>query len=222
VGQPILAADTLSSVSSRLKAGCGQDCPPHIGTLDCKYPRPESCIDAFPSGPGYFLFLHSIGPTPVAILPSRRRSAPFGRDRDRYRFARQPDRGGRYAIVRSSRSQGLSSAPPAHTDRGLYRLDRFLREPLQPPGGQRAIHRGGPRELRGALRYRALGDLQEQRYGGYLAQRPQPRREKLRHRSAAHLAPLRGRVRPLRKSDYGGDTCTPSTRCPPQAAPARS
>jgi hypothetical protein len=29
VGQPILAADPLSSGSSRLKAGCGQDCPPH-------------------------------------------------------------------------------------------------------------------------------------------------------------------------------------------------
>jgi hypothetical protein len=30
VGQPILAADPLSSGSSRLKAGCGQDCPPHM------------------------------------------------------------------------------------------------------------------------------------------------------------------------------------------------
>jgi len=29
VGQPIQAADPLSSGSSRLKAGCGQDCPPH-------------------------------------------------------------------------------------------------------------------------------------------------------------------------------------------------
>jgi len=29
VGQPIVAADPLSSGSSRLKAGCGQDCPPH-------------------------------------------------------------------------------------------------------------------------------------------------------------------------------------------------
>jgi hypothetical protein len=30
-GQPIQAADPLSSGSSRLKAGCGQDCPPHSG-----------------------------------------------------------------------------------------------------------------------------------------------------------------------------------------------
>ena len=29
VGQPIQAADPLSSGSGRLKAGCGQDCPPH-------------------------------------------------------------------------------------------------------------------------------------------------------------------------------------------------
>ena len=29
VGQPILAADPLSSGSNRLKAGRGQDCPPH-------------------------------------------------------------------------------------------------------------------------------------------------------------------------------------------------
>jgi hypothetical protein len=33
VGRPILAADPLSSGSGRLKAGCGQDCPPHnVGT----------------------------------------------------------------------------------------------------------------------------------------------------------------------------------------------
>ena len=32
VGQPILAADPLSSGSSRLKGGCGQDWPPHIAT----------------------------------------------------------------------------------------------------------------------------------------------------------------------------------------------
>src|SRR5215469_1709858 len=30
VGQPILAADSLSSGSRRLKAGCGQNCPPHV------------------------------------------------------------------------------------------------------------------------------------------------------------------------------------------------
>jgi hypothetical protein len=29
VGQPIQAADPLSSGSGRLKAGCGQNCPPH-------------------------------------------------------------------------------------------------------------------------------------------------------------------------------------------------
>ena len=29
VGQPIQAADPLSSGSSRLKAGSGQECPPH-------------------------------------------------------------------------------------------------------------------------------------------------------------------------------------------------
>jgi hypothetical protein len=29
VGRPIQAADPLSSGSSRLKAGCGQDCPPY-------------------------------------------------------------------------------------------------------------------------------------------------------------------------------------------------
>jgi hypothetical protein len=29
VGRPILAADPLSSGSSRLKAGCGQNCPPY-------------------------------------------------------------------------------------------------------------------------------------------------------------------------------------------------
>jgi hypothetical protein len=29
VGQPIQAADPLSSGSSPLKAGCGQDCPPY-------------------------------------------------------------------------------------------------------------------------------------------------------------------------------------------------
>ena len=33
VGQPIQAADPLSSGSSRLKAGCGHDCPPHNGKL---------------------------------------------------------------------------------------------------------------------------------------------------------------------------------------------
>jgi hypothetical protein len=31
VGQPIQAADPLSSGSSRLKAGCRQDCLPHKG-----------------------------------------------------------------------------------------------------------------------------------------------------------------------------------------------
>src|SRR5580658_8688192 len=30
VGRPIVAADPLSSGSSRLKADCGQDCPPHV------------------------------------------------------------------------------------------------------------------------------------------------------------------------------------------------
>jgi hypothetical protein len=34
VGQPIQAADPLSSGSSRLKAGCGQNCPPHLETGD--------------------------------------------------------------------------------------------------------------------------------------------------------------------------------------------
>jgi hypothetical protein len=29
VGQPIQAADPLSSGSNRLKGGCRQDCPPH-------------------------------------------------------------------------------------------------------------------------------------------------------------------------------------------------
>jgi hypothetical protein len=36
VGQPIQAADPLSSGSSRLKAGCGQDCPAHNGCKNLK------------------------------------------------------------------------------------------------------------------------------------------------------------------------------------------
>jgi hypothetical protein len=42
VGQPIQAADPLSSRSSRLKAGCGQDCPPHRAAE----PQPKNVPEA--------------------------------------------------------------------------------------------------------------------------------------------------------------------------------
>jgi hypothetical protein len=37
VGQPIQAAAPLSSGASRLKAGCGQDCPPHNNYKDRRF-----------------------------------------------------------------------------------------------------------------------------------------------------------------------------------------